>query len=103
MEAQGRLHRPQNFLALLAFVIRVKNKAALIGIFQKHHADIGQALLIDGGERHAVGIIGFGFFRIRQPIGKELEGIIALGKTVGGGESCQIAQAHCINQTFWVG
>ena len=100
MEAEGGLLRAQDFLALLAFVIRVEDKAALIGILQKHHADIGQALLIDGGERHAVGIIGFGFFRVGQPIGKDLKGIVALGKTVGGGEGCQIVQAHCFNQTF---
>ena len=73
-ESTGPPSGAQQFLALLALEIRVEDKTALIDALQQHHADIGQAFLIDGGERHGVGVIGFGFFRIGEPIGKERKG-----------------------------
>src|SRR5262245_10997507 len=40
MEAQGRLGRRGEFLALAALIVRIENEAPLVIILKEHHADI---------------------------------------------------------------
>src|SRR5262249_34763608 len=43
------------FPALLAVDIGIEHEALLAEALHKHHADVGQAVLVDGGQRHGGG------------------------------------------------
>ena len=75
MEKQRRLGLRDELAALGALVIRVEDEPVLVEILQQHHADIGQAVRVDGGERHGVRIVRLALLGLEKPGSEEAEGI----------------------------
>ena len=80
MEAHRRLAGAEDFHALATFEIGVEHEAPLVEALEENHAHIGQARLVDGGERQCVGIVGLGFPGILEPVAKQGVGFVFLGE-----------------------
>ncbi len=83
METHGRFFLAEDLLSLLAFKIRVENKAAIVDAFQQHHAHIRQAIFVHGGKRNRVRIVDFGSRCVLQPFGKKRERFIFFREVTG--------------------
>ncbi len=75
MEQQGGPGVGRQFAPLGALQVGVEDEAGLVEALQQHGARIGQALGVDRGEGHGVGICRFRPPRLRQPVGEQREGI----------------------------
>src|SRR6185437_8855594 len=72
--------RVLEFPPLGALDIGVEDETPLVGALAEDHPDIGKAVLIDGGERHRLGIVDFRRSRLGEPKLEQGEGIASLGK-----------------------
>jgi hypothetical protein len=68
------------FPALLAFDVGIEYEAPLTEAFHKHHADVGQAVLVDGGQRHGGWIARLAPGRFLEPGGKQPQRLVSLGE-----------------------
>ena len=60
VQHEGGLRLAEQFAALVGFRVRVENEAVLVDAVQQHHADIRQAVGIDGRESHGVRVVELG-------------------------------------------
>ena len=67
-------------MAFDAAEVGVEHEAALIEALQQHHPHIGQAVGIDGRERHGVGVDRFGALGLGKPSRKQPQRLVGLGK-----------------------
>ena len=58
----------------------IQDKAALVGAFEQDHPHIGQAVGIDGGERHGLGIDRLGGLGLGHPGAEQGERVRGFGE-----------------------
>ena len=68
MEQQRGLGVGEKLAALGALEIGEEDEAVRILPLQQHHAQIGHAVAVDGGERHRIGIVRLGGLRLGKPL-----------------------------------
>src|SRR6266404_9034696 len=69
--------------ALLAGDVAVEHETVGVVALHQHHADVGKALRIDGGERHGVGVAGLGLHGFREPVAKQRKRLLGIGEITG--------------------
>ena len=68
------------FSPFLAVDIGEEYESALVETFHQHHADIGKAVRIDGGQRHGGRVAWLAAARLLEPSGKQPQGLVRLGE-----------------------
>ncbi len=71
MEEERRLRIYRKLAALGASEVCVEDEAGLIEALQKHHAQVGKAVRVDGRQRHRVRVVRLALFRFRKPFRKK--------------------------------
>ena len=59
-----------------------KTKPSLVEALQEDHAHVGQAVGVDGGERHGVRIVRLGRLRLAKPFGEQRQGFGGIGEVI---------------------
>src|SRR5436190_1843095 len=67
----------------LAGDMAVKDKTVAVIALHQHHSHIRQAVGIDGGKRHGVGIVRLSLHRFGKPLAKQRERFLRGGKITG--------------------
>ena len=80
MKHQRSLGVAGELAALLALRIGIENEAALVEALEQHHAGVGQAVGVDGGERHGGGIARLALGRLLEPGGEQLQRLVGLSE-----------------------
>ena len=80
MEQQGGLVGPVQLEAFLAVDIGEKHPSVLIEALHQHHADVGQALGVDGRERHGGRIARLAAGRFFEPRSEQAQRLVRLGE-----------------------
>ena len=65
------------FAALHRAGVGVEDEASGVEALEQHHAHVGQSVGVGGGQRHGVGIVRLGGFRLAQPGREQRERFIA--------------------------
>lgn len=70
-------------LPFLAGHVGVEDESPFVETLHEDHANIGQAIRIDRGERHRGRIAWLAPCRIREPGGKQAQRLVGFGKITG--------------------
>src|SRR3982075_969692 len=79
VEEQGALGASIKLATLLAVDVGVEHEPALVEALHQHHADVGPAVGVDGGERHGGGVARLAPNRLLEPGGKQPQRLRGLG------------------------
>jgi len=80
VKKQRALSIPIQFSPFLAVDIGKEHESSLVEAFHQHHADIGEAVGIDGGQRHGGRIARLAAACFLEPGGKQPQRLVRLGE-----------------------
>ena len=58
----------------------VKDETVAVVAFHQHHPHVRQAVGVDGGQRHGVGIVGFGLHGLSEPLAEQRKRFLRRGE-----------------------
>ena len=68
MKDERGLRVGEKLAPLGALEIGEEDESPGVVVLEENHADIGQAVAVDGRQRHGIGIVQFGGFRLGKPL-----------------------------------